>query len=163
MKRSDHDLAVLVAPMLVDADLTSKYWLETRWEYLRDVIRILKSRARRLSDFVEMGGYFFSFEGKYDEAAAKKNFSPEAADLLDTLAERFEGLDNFTEEAAEQALTRLAEERDIKKAKLIHPTRLAVSGVPAGPGLYEMLVVLSQPIVVKRMRQAAQYIRTANK
>ncbi len=161
-KKSDHDLAVLVAPMLVDADLTTKYWLETRWEYLRAVIRLLKTRARRLSDFVEMSGYFFSFDGKYDNAAEKKNFSVEAAELLEELATRFEKVANFTEVTAEQALTGLAEERDIKKATLIHPTRLAVSGVAAGPGLFEMLAVLSQPVVVKRMRQAAEYIRSRN-
>ena len=159
-KKSDHELAVLVAPMLVDADLTTKYWLETRWEYLRAVIRLLKTRARRLSDFVEMSGYFFSFSGKYDEAAEEKNFTAEAAEILDVLAERFERLEKFTESTVEHALTGLAEERDIKKAKLIHPTRLAVSGIPAGPGLYEMLVVLSQPVVVKRMREAAEYIRS---
>ncbi|MCP4677108.1 MAG: glutamate--tRNA ligase, partial [Deltaproteobacteria bacterium] len=36
-KKSDHELAVLAAPLLVEAGLTTKYWLETRWEYLRQV------------------------------------------------------------------------------------------------------------------------------
>jgi len=161
MAKSDHDLAVLVAPMLVEADLTTKYWLETRWEYLRSVIRILKSRARRLSDFVELSACFFSFKGKYDAAAEAKTFTPEAAELLADLADRFQRLSKFDEQSAESALTSMAEEKNLKKAQLIHPTRLAVSGAPAGPGLFEMLVVLSQPVVIERMRRAAQYIRAA--
>jgi glutamyl/glutaminyl-tRNA synthetase len=42
---------------------------------------------------------------------------------------------------------------------LIHPTRLAVSGMTKGPGLYEMLELLGREETVKRMRTAAVYIR----
>ena len=158
--KSDHELAALVAPLLVEAVLTSKYWLETRWEYLRKVITVLKERAKRISDFVAMSGYFFSFDYKYDEKAEKKQFTPEAAELLTELAGRFEKLDKFDKAAIENALGALAEEKQIKKAKLIHPVRLAVSGVPAGPGLYDLLETLSQPVVVERMKKAAEYIRS---
>ncbi|MBU0983747.1 MAG: glutamate--tRNA ligase [candidate division Zixibacteria bacterium] len=156
---TDHDLAVLAAPLLVEAGLTTKYWLETRWEYLRAVVSLFKDRLTRVSEIVERSGYFFAFDYTYDEKAETKSFPPEAADLLTDLAGRFAALTSFTVESAEQALTALAEEREIKKAKLIHPARLAVSGMPVGPGLYEMLVTLSQPVVVERMKKAAAYIR----
>jgi nondiscriminating glutamyl-tRNA synthetase len=157
---SDHDLATLVAPLLVDAGLSTKYWLETRWEYLRTVVGVLKERARRLSDFVDMGKYFFAFEYHYDEDAAAKYFTAEASGYLDELAGRFEALGAFTHETTEAALTQLAEDKAVKKAVLIHPTRLAVSGVPAGPGLYAILVALGQPIVVQRLRKAVEHIRS---
>ena len=35
--KSDHELATLVAPLLVDSGCTTKYWLETRWEELEVV------------------------------------------------------------------------------------------------------------------------------
>ncbi|MBN1212204.1 MAG: glutamate--tRNA ligase [candidate division Zixibacteria bacterium] len=158
--KSDHELAVLVAPLLVEAGLTTKYWLETRWEYLRKVITVLKERAKRISDFVEMGGYFFSFDYKYDDKAEKKQFTPEAAELLTELAGRFEKLDRFDKVAIETALTALAGEKEISKARFIHPTRLAVSGVAAGPGLYDLLETLTQPVAVERMKKAAEYIRS---
>jgi len=156
---SDHDLAVMVAPMLVEAGLTTKYWLETRWEYLRNVIGLVKSRTSRLSDFVERGGYFFSFDGQYDPEAAAKHFTPEAASALDQLADRFEALDVFTHDSIEQTLAAMADERQVKKGVLIHPTRLAVSGMSVGPSLFEMLELLSQSVVVERMRRAAAFIR----
>ncbi|MEW6411551.1 MAG: glutamate--tRNA ligase [Candidatus Zixiibacteriota bacterium] len=156
--KSDHELATLVAPMLVEAGATTKYWLETRWDYLRAVIRTLKDRARRLTDFVSMGAYFFSFDYAYDEMAAQKNFTPEAGELLAELAGRFEELTEFTHDTTEAALNQLAGEKDVKKASLIHPTRLAVSGVPTGPGLYDVLVLLGKPIVIERMKKAVEYI-----
>ncbi len=157
--KSDHELAVLVAPLLVEAGYTSKYWLETRWEYLRSVISILKTRVRRVSDFVELSKYFFDFDYSYDAKADEKNFTPEAIDILNQFAERLEKLDVYTKETIESTLSELAVEKDMKKGKLIHPTRLAVSGIPNGPGLYDLLFVLGQKEVVERMKKAAVYIQ----
>ena len=64
--------------------------------------------------------------------------------------------------AAEGNGPKLGEEDFLKKAKIIHPTRLAVSGTSKGPGLYEMLIVLSQSVVVERMRQAVEYIKNSS-
>ncbi len=160
MRRSNHDLAVLVAPMLVEAGLTTKYWLETRWKYLCDVIGVLKERVRRLNDFAAIGGYFFTFEGKYDDEAASKNFNDEAAELLAALAAHIEGLGDLTLENAEQAVNAVAETGGVKKAKVIHPTRLAISGMPAGPGLYDIMALLGRSAVLDRLRRAIDYIRT---
>ncbi len=157
--KSDHELAVLVAPLLVEAGLSTKYWLETRWDYLRRVITLLKERVRLISDFVEQGSYFFSFDEKYDAKAAGKYFTPESAGWLEELAGRFESLDQFTHETTEATLSALAEEKGIKRAGIIHPTRLAVSGRPAGPGLYDLLITLGKPVVVERMRKAVAHIR----
>jgi len=163
-KMSDHDLAVLVAPMLVEAELSSKYWLETRWEYLRTVIRLLKERAHRLTDFVSLGGHFFSFDFVYDPKAEAKYFTPEAAVLLGELADRFEKLADVGSDSVEAVhsveavLGDLATEKEIKKAALIHSTRLAVSGMPIGPGLYDILVTLGCQVAVERMRKAVDYI-----
>ncbi|MCP4684926.1 MAG: glutamate--tRNA ligase [bacterium] len=157
-KKSDHELAVLAAPLLVDAGVTTKYWLETRWEFLRQVVGLLRERLHRMSDIVTLGGYFFDFDYTYDPKAEAKQFHAEGAQLLSDLAERFEALDQFTHDKVEAALSELAEERDIKKGKIIHPTRLAVSGMSIGPGLYDLLVVLGQRTVVDRMKKAVEYI-----
>lgn len=155
---SDHDLATMVAPILIEAGLTTKYWLETRWEYLRKVVSLLKPRVQLVTEFATLGAYFFKFDGEYDSSAAAKHFTGESAGWLEELARRYEALSQFTEETVEKVLSELAEEQGVKKARIIHPTRLAVSGVPHGPGLYEMLATLGQPIVVERMKMAVEHI-----
>ncbi len=158
-RKSGHDLAVLVAPLLVEAGVRTKYWLETRWEYLRNVVDLLKERVRRTTDFVTLGHYFFDFDYKYESKAEQKQFTPESAEFLEELAGRFEKLPAFDHDTIEQCLSVMADEREIKKAKLIHPTRLAVSGMSVGPGLYDILALLTQPVVVERMRKAVEHIR----
>jgi glutamyl-tRNA synthetase len=158
-RKSGHDLAVLVAPLLVEDDVQTKYWFETRWEYLRQVIDLLKARVRRLSDFVSLGRYFFEFDYKYESKAEQKQFTPEAAELLSELADRFEKLTDFGHDDIEQCLSGMADEKELKKARLIHPTRLAVSGMSVGPGLYDILAMLTRPVVIERMRKAVAHIK----
>lgn len=160
---SAHDLATLVAPLLVKSGCTTKDWLEARSGYLRQVVELLKEKVRRLEEFVTFGSYFFSFDYKYDETAAGKHFSEESAMYLSELADRFEALESFEHDDVEKAITDMAAARELKKAKLIHPTRLAVSGIPVGPSLYAMLVVLTKRIAVERMRRAAEHIQHLRK
>lgn len=162
-KLSDHELAVFVAPMLVEAGVTSKYWLETRWEYLRSVVGLLKDRANRLSDFVTQGDYFFFFERNYDSRAEAELFVQESADLLAKLALKLANLEQFTRETTSQVLDDLAREAGVEEERVVVVTRLAVAGKTDGPSLCNLLVVLSQPIVVERIKKAVDYIRAKHK
>lgn len=157
--KSDHDLATLLSPLLVEAGIYTKYGLETRWDYFRKVVALLKGRARRVYEMVEMSRYFFDPEFEYDPEADAKRFVPEAADRLEKLADKYEQMSSFSHDDTMNGLNELSEELGIKKAELIHPTRLAVSGVPSGPGLYDILAILEKTEVVRRMRRAVDYIR----
>ncbi len=160
---SDHELAVIVAPMLVEAGVTSKYWLETRWTYLRSIIGLLKDRVSNVSDFVSLGSYFFFFDRNFDAEAEAELFVPESADLLTTLAPRLASLEQFTRGTTSQVLSDVAREAGVEEARLVHVTRLAVSGKTDGPALSDLLAVLSQPIVVERIKKAVDYIRAKHK
>ncbi len=158
-RKSSHELAQMVAPLLAQAGVYSKYGLETRWQYLIQVIELLRERATTLDDFVERGAYFFQAPTSYDSKGQDKHFSLENADRLEALADAFAELEPFDRASAETALKSLAEKLDIKTGQLIHPTRLAVTGMTAGPGLYELLEVLGRDEVVKRMRAACLFIK----
>ncbi len=154
----DHELAAMVAPELVKAGYTSKYWLETRWQYLMDIIGMLKERCKRMSDFVAMSEYFFHNEFEYEAEAVKKRFNPEASERMKILCDRFESISDFKLENIEAALSGLSDELRIKKGELIHPVRLAVSGVSFGPSLYHILEALGKQEVVVRMNKAIEFI-----
>lgn len=158
-RKTNHDLAVLVAPLLVAADVCTKYGLETRWRYLMDVIGLVKDRCSVLTEFVDQAACFFRAPVGYDAEGKEKYFTSESADRLDKLADIFDGLAEFTHDAAESALSGLAETMGVKPALLIHPVRLAVTGRTKGPGLYELLVLIGRQETTARMRAAARHIR----
>lgn len=157
--RSNHELATLVAPHLVEANLYSKYGLETRWQYLMDVVGLLKDRCNFIQDFVERGHYYFKPPATYEEKGIKKHFKPEAAERLEKLADRYDKLDKFSKESLEDVLKQLTEELKLSAGKFIHPTRLAVTGMVTGPGLFDILALIGKVEVIGRMRKATKYIR----
>jgi glutamyl-tRNA synthetase len=158
-RKTNHELAELTAPLFVAAGLCTKYGLETRWRYLMDVIGLLRERCSVLPEFVERGSYFFQAPVAYDTRGAAKYFQPQTAELLSELAVRFEKMPQFTGEAIEQEIRVLAASLGAEIGSLIHPTRLAVTGVTGGPGLYELLELLGPTECADRLRRAAGFIR----
>jgi glutamyl-tRNA synthetase len=158
MKKPDHEVAALVAPRLVEAGYTTKYWLETRWDYLMKIVNMLKVRCKRMTDFVAKSEYFFDSDFSYDLKAAEKRFDDEGRRFLIDLSKAFEQADDFTKEGIEKALDKVAEKLDVKRGKLIHPTRLAVSGVAEGPGLFDILETIGKTETLKRIERAIAFI-----
>jgi nondiscriminating glutamyl-tRNA synthetase len=158
--RDDNELVPLVAPFLIESGLTTKLAVQIRWEYMKRVVSLLKERCRLLTDFAGQGRYFFTDEFDYEPKGVKKHFStPDVDRHLETLAERFSKLPKFDVEETETCLRSLTEELEISAAKLIHPTRLATTGTTKGPSLFDLLEVLGQEVVVRRMRRAIDFIR----
>ena len=158
MEKTDHQLAEMVAPLLVEAGLTTKYYLETRWQWLMKIMGMLKERCKLITEFVPACTYFFVDNFQYDEKGAQKAFTKDAAVHMTKLAEKFAAISDFTHDSAEAALRSLAEELGVKPAVLIHPTRLAASGVTGGPSLFGMLEAIGKERVVARLHRAVEYI-----
>ncbi|MFC1692194.1 glutamate--tRNA ligase [Candidatus Latescibacterota bacterium] len=158
---SPEELLESVGHLFIKSGFITQRCLTEKRDHIIKIIGLLKERCRLLKDFVKQGVYFFGEPNSYEEKGVKKHFRDEtAADRLEILADRFEALDIYTETTTENALRSLAEELNINCAKLIHSTRLAVTGVTHGPGLFELLTVLGKQMVVERMHRAAEYIRT---
>lgn len=151
-------LAELAAPLFVQAGVITERELMSKRAYLESIVGLLKERVRRIPDFVSLGKYFFSAEFMYEKEAAAKHFSADSGKLLQELASRFERVEPFSHDSLERALVGLSDERGIKKAALIHPTRLAVSGMSVGPGLYDLLATLGKKEVIERMKKTVDYI-----
>ena len=152
------DLLPTVAPLWIAAGLLSHEGVAQRNDYLLAVIDLFKGRMHRTGDFVELAGFCFRDPDSFDEKARKKHWKPESAGHLRSLADGFADLPELATEPGEEILRSLSNDLGVGAGKLIHPTRLAVSGLSFGPGLFEMLEVLGRDTVVRRMRRAADII-----
>ena len=154
------EITVLAAPFLIDKGLLTEEEIVSKKDYIAEVIKLLGERCRLISDFADLGGYFFKEPEIYDEAGVKKHFREEVvAEYLESLADSFEKTTSFTIENAENVTRELSEKLGINASKLIHPTRLAVTGMTFGPGLFELLALVGKEKVVSRMKEAADFVR----
>jgi glutamyl-tRNA synthetase len=153
MERSAEALLTEIRPLWAKLGLTdgSEPWLAR-------VVDLMKSRARRLTELAENSVYFFRDPENYEDKAAAKYFGPEGPALLRELAGALAGAERFDTASLDALYRAAAEARSVSPGKLIHPTRLAVSGVSFGPGLFEMMEVLGRETVLRRMETAARRI-----
>ena len=155
------ELLKLVGALFVDRGYINESEISSRRDFLLAVIVQLKERCRLIPEFAERGEFFFRDPGTYEEKGIRKHFKgTDAADRLEKLAETFETLDPFNESTTEQSMRETAAKLEVGGGKLIHPTRLAVTGLTYGPGLFEVLGLVGKETVVRRMLRAADFIRT---
>jgi glutamyl-tRNA synthetase len=119
----------------------------------------MKERCHLLTDFADIGTYFFTNEFSYDPKGVEKYFSgSDIAEYLKQWVEVLRGIEEFTAPVLEQGLRDLCSRLDIKPVVLIHPTRLALSGVTGGPPLFEMIELLGSSQSIERLEKAVKFI-----
>jgi glutamyl-tRNA synthetase len=62
----------------------------------------------------------------------------------------------FDSASIEKELRNEADKQQISAARIIHPLRLAVSGVSVGPSLFHMLELLGKDTVIRRINKAIE-------
>jgi glutamyl-tRNA synthetase len=146
-------IAELIKPLLAE-----KGWSAIADDYLFNVIELMKERVTVLGDFVNGTSYFFEDPVVYDEKGVAKNWSLEIANRLHQLALRYTELEIFTAGATEQLLREEAERLQSSAGKLIHPLRLALTGVSLGPSLFHLIEILGKETTLRRIEQAIEKI-----
>ena len=127
--------------------------------YLLSVIGAMRERVTFVKDFVEKSSYFFQPPTQYDQDVVKKRWKKETPAQLKSLIGEFSRLENPQKQDYESALRRVAEALKTTASDLIHPLRLAVSGMGAGPGLYDILFILGKDETIRRTTAAIEKLR----
>ena len=123
-------------------------------DYLLKVIAAMKERVSFVKEYLTKSPYFFKAPENYEEQNLKKRWKEDSAELLSKIKERFEQLENPSKEDFEKALDEIASQLNINKGKLVHPLRIAVSGVGEGAGVYDIISILGKEETISRINTA---------
>jgi glutamyl-tRNA synthetase len=157
------ELEPLLTSGLEEAGLATRSELEQRSEWYLGLIDLLKTRARRAPDLVELARPFFSDEVEFEPEAVAKHWlkaPEEALARLRALRSRLNGVD-WNPEAVEGVVRGYAEETSVGLGKVIHPLRVAVTGRQASPGIFEVLDFLGRASVLERLDRAIDRLATS--
>lgn len=123
-------------------------------ERLHFICEMMHDRLDKVSDLATDTRYFFEAPATYDEKGVKKRWKKDSAELLAAYADRLEAADAFDTDTVNTVLRALADEKDVGAGRIIHPSRLAVSGRTYGPGVFGLLVSVGKDECIQRMRTA---------
>jgi glutamyl-tRNA synthetase len=122
--------------------------------YVRAALATCKGKIKIFAELPAYAGFYFTDDFACDPEAAAKQFTPENKPRLQAVRDAFAALSNFDAAAIETALKSTAAALGVKVGVLVHPTRLACTGAPAGPSLYHLLEVLGKERVLARIDRA---------
>ncbi|MEO0471251.1 MAG: glutamate--tRNA ligase [Bacteroidota bacterium] len=148
------DLLPLVRPLWEAAG----YALPDDPDFETGVIEMLQERVTVLPDFVSSSAYFFAPPAEYDAKMSKKRWKDDSPELMQALLAAFKACDHWNSEALHGAFEQLIKEREIGAGRVLAPLRLALTGIPAGPGAFDIAALLGEEETVRRIERAIEQL-----
>ncbi len=131
-------------------------------DYTIRVIALLKERISLLSQFWEIGSYFFIPPEEYDIEIFSKYVKKGKAEIkkesIKEIVKALKSLEKFDIQTVEDCIRGVANDLQIKAGQLIHPVRFALTGKTVGPGLFEMMEILGRDECVSRLEHFIENI-----
>jgi len=159
------ELLARVAPAMEAAGLATVAELERRREWFVGLLELLKVRARTIDDIVRQAVPYFHETITYDADAVAKQWKDRAAtaDILVQTRQALEVATPWEAAALEESLRVLAERLGFgeKAGKVFQPMRVALTGLAASPGIFDVLLVLGRERSLARLDDAVAYLRSA--
>jgi glutamyl-tRNA synthetase len=148
-KKTDAELLQMLRSELRDSKYSEKEYTD---EYLIKVIGVMKERVSFIKEIYEKGFYFFEEPSSYEEPGVKKRWNIQSAEILKQYAEKIEKIASPIKEDYENVLKDTAAQFNTGNGDVIHPLRLAVSGVVGGPGIFDILYIIGKEKTLSRIK-----------
>ncbi|HEY3376016.1 MAG TPA: glutamate--tRNA ligase [Armatimonadota bacterium] len=160
------DLYARAEPFLQKAGLVPTPPQPEEQEYAKRCVALEQEKARTLSEFPDLVAFMFDPNFAFEDEAVKKWLHPAPEHVrpaFHKLIERITALpaDGFTPETLEAMTRVVAEELGVGAGKVIHPTRVAMSGRTKGPSLFHLMEVLGKDEVLYRFTRALDITKGA--
>ncbi len=122
-------------------------------------IDLMKDRVRTLQEFASAGNYFFKDPSEYDAKGVTAHWNKvDILELFNIIKSRFALIKQWNTQTLEQFMRGFTEERNVSIGEVMHPLRLALTGMTASPGLFDIMVFLGKDTVIRRMENAIKYL-----
>lgn len=154
-RKSNGELLQMLKTELIKSEFADLSFSDER---LLLIIEAMKERVSFVHEFITNCKYFYKEPEEYELKSIEKNWKPETPDHLRKFINLIAQINNPSKQDYENALTKVAEELNLGKGKLIHPLRLAASGQSTGPGMFDLLYILGKEEVIKRIEKAIESI-----
>ncbi len=156
---SPEELAERLIPFL-ERDLPPQVPRPLDRDLVRRLVPLIQERIKLLTEAAPLVEPFFVEELSYDPALLiPKGLDREATrKALAQALNRLAALPDFEVPTLEAALRALAEELGLKAGTLFMAVRVAVTGRPVTPPLFESMAILGRERVLRRLEQAVRLL-----
>ena len=148
-----------VKPFFIKDGYVDEAWFAENEEYFAKLVDTVRVRVKTLQEIADASDYFFKDVESYDEKGVAKHFKPEAVALLEQCIAAVEADDVYSLETTEAAYNKIAADNGLALGKVIHPTRLALTGRTVSSGMFDVMVLLGKKKTLERLHKAVEFIK----
>lgn len=159
MKKLDADqLYALIFPFLVKAGYVEESVTEEKKDWLKEVIWFMKDHIYFAGQAAEELKFFFEDMPKItDENVLAIMKAETSGQLLRAFIEDLKALPSFDQDAIKKCFNACMKAQGIKGKAAYEPTRIALTGVTQGPGMFEMMELFGREKTMDRLEAALAY------
>ncbi len=123
------------------------------WNYLKEIVKLIKDRSKTISDIAEMSELFFQDSLEYDKELISKTFKEESASITKDFKNAIESTQKWDRSEIENIFDNLMTQHDVQIGKVMKPIRVALTGITYGPGIFDLILLLGKEMCLKRLRK----------
>lgn len=143
--QTDEQLADSVMPLLEAKGIKKEK------AFVVEFCKLIKEKAHFITEFYDLGVYFFVAPTSYDEKVMAKKWSAESKDLFTKLTAKFETLNVWDSHTLHETFQ--TAQTDIGKLDM-QLLRVLTTGVAGGAQLFDLLALLGKEEVITRLNSA---------
>jgi glutamyl-tRNA synthetase len=125
--------------------------------YVNSIITASEQRITVAGDILDYDDFFTDDDAiDYDEKTFNKRITNVygAVEILRDFANTLADIESYNAHSVEAAIRQFIADRELKFGQVVHPVRIAITGKPAGFGLFDTLAILGQQRCLKRIERA---------
>ena len=150
-----------VIPFLREAGLIGEDVPPEKYEWIKAIVTAIGDRLKTLTQIIDYAGAFFVDELEYDEKAVQKRLKQDyVPQMLEDLKGIFQATEPFDEAKLEEVIRDYSEKTGLSGSKIIHPLRVALTGKPVGPGIFETVVLVGRERAIQRLDKGIELAKT---
>jgi glutamyl/glutaminyl-tRNA synthetase len=154
LKHSDADLAKEFMPLLKEAGF------DRPMEFVTTVVGLVKERANFVNDFLEHARFFFEAPSSFDDATLGKKWKPETQGIIEGWRDALNNTNDYSAAALEATSKAYLEEKGVGIGQVLQAFRILITGLSAGPSMFEVCSLLGKDEVISRFNTALEYTKT---
>ena len=123
------------------------------WNYLKEIVKLIKDRSKTITEISEMSELFFQESLEYDQELISKTFKEESISITKDFKNALESCQEWNRNEIEIIFDNLMAQHDVQIGKVMKPIRVALTGIPFGPGIFDLILLLGKDMCLKRLRK----------
>ena len=144
---------------VIAAQLREIQEIELSDEALEKVCELMKERATFAQDILTEGAYLFDKPTSFDTETIRKKWKSETTAYIQEWQKIIKELSDFSAASIETAFKTFLTEKELGIGAVLLPYRLVLTGVGAGPGMFDISAFLGKEEVLERITLGLQQIQ----